>query len=92
MPLHIEGQALIGNCETAALAGRMGRSTGSAFPRSIREPVFAALPGSPDNGRWLIAPEREVRSIRRRHRAGTLVFEAEFEANDAGRRYWPEPV
>src|SRR5262249_51178925 len=44
---------------------------------------FAALLGTPDNGRWKIAPKGEVRACRRQYRDHTIVLETEFET-DAG--------
>ena len=38
--------------------------------------------GSEENGRWLIAPKGEVKSVRRRYRYDTLVLETEFETAD----------
>ena len=43
--------------------------------------VFAALLGSPDNGRWLIAPASEVRRLSRQYRDDTLILETEFETD-----------
>ena len=37
MTCAIEDYALIGDCETAALVGRNGRSTGSLAPQDMRE-------------------------------------------------------
>jgi len=42
------------------------------------------LLGTPDNGRWKIAPTEEVRAVRRKYRDGTLVLETEFET-DSGK-------
>ena len=41
--------------------------------------VFAALLGTTEHGRWLIAPEGPPRRITRRYRPGTLVLETEFD-------------
>src|SRR5712664_3943939 len=38
-----------------------------------------AKDGSPDCGRWKIAPDGEARALRRRYRPGTLILETEFE-------------
>jgi len=58
-----------------------GRSTGSAFPVDPM-PCFAALLGTPDNGRWKIAPEGEVARVRRSTGPAPLILETEFETPD----------
>ena len=83
MPLPIEDYALIGDCHTAALVGRDGSIDWLCLPRFDSGACFAALLGSPEHGRWLIAPGAEVRTVRRRYRDGTLILETEFET-DAG--------
>ena len=55
------------------------RSTGFAYPVSIQATCFAALLGTPEHGRWLIAPVGGVRKVNRRYRPGTLVLETVFE-------------
>lgn len=39
---------------------------------------FAALLGTRDNGRWLIAPKCEKPTVQRRYREGTLILETDF--------------
>jgi len=79
---RIEDYALIGNCETAALAGRDGSVDWLCVPRFDAAACFAALLGTRDQGRWLLAPAGEVRAIRRRYRDGTLILETEYETDD----------
>jgi len=79
MALRIEDYALIGDCKTAALVGRDGSIDWLCWPRFDSAACFAALLGSSDNGRWLIAPKEPPLSISRRYRPGTLVLETEFE-------------
>jgi GH15 family glucan-1,4-alpha-glucosidase len=55
------------------------RSIGLCWPRSDSAACFAALLGTPENGRWLIAREQTVHHVNRRHRPGTLVLETEFQ-------------
>jgi GH15 family glucan-1,4-alpha-glucosidase len=82
MPLRIEDYALIGDCETGALVGRDGSIDWLCFPCFDSPACMAALLGTPQHGRWLIAPAGEVSSVRRRYRDGTLVLETEYETAD----------
>ena len=82
MPLRIEDYALIGDCETAALVGLDGSIDWLCVPRFDSGACFAALLGSPENGRWLIAPQGDIRNVRRRYREGTLILETDFETAD----------
>jgi GH15 family glucan-1,4-alpha-glucosidase len=79
MPLRIEDYALIGDCQTAALVGRDGSIDWLCLPRFDSAACFAALLGTPEHGRWQIAPCGEVKHVRRRYREGTLVLETRFE-------------
>ena len=82
MPLAIEDYALIGDCHTAALIGRDGSIDWLCLPRFDAPACFAALLGTPDHGRWLIAPRGHIRRISRRYRPGTLILETQFETDD----------
>jgi GH15 family glucan-1,4-alpha-glucosidase len=79
MALKIEDYALIGDTFTTALIGRDGSIDWLCAPRIDSPACFAALLGEVDNGRWLIAPEAEVRRTSRRYRDDTLILETEFE-------------
>src|SRR5919107_358012 len=79
MASRIEDYALIGDCQTAALVARDGSIDWLCFPRFDSGACFAALLGTPENGRWLLAPAGEVRKVRRRYRDGTLVLETDYE-------------
>lgn len=81
MPSRIEDYALIGDCETAALVSRDGSIDWLCWPRFDSGACFAALLGTPDHGRWRIAPQDSVRAIRRRYLPGTLVLETVFETD-----------
>src|SRR6516225_7922360 len=83
MTLHIEDYVLIGDCKSAALVGRDGSIDWLCWPRFDSSACFAALLGTTENGRWLIAPKSAPVSINRRYRPGTLILETEFET-DAG--------
>src|SRR5690242_13489220 len=82
MPARIEDYALIGDCHTAALVSREGSIDWLCFPRFDSGACFAALLGTPENGRWKIAPVGEIKSVRRRYRGDTLVLETEYETAD----------
>jgi len=77
--MRIEDYALIGNTQTAALVGRDGSVDWLCMPRFDSGACFAALLGTPENGRWLITPDAEVVAVRRQYRGDTLVLETEFE-------------
>jgi GH15 family glucan-1,4-alpha-glucosidase len=79
---RIDDYALIGDCETAALVGSDGSIDWLCLPRFDSAACFAALLGTPEHGRWLLAPARPPRAVRRRYREGTLVLETEFETDE----------
>lgn len=81
MPSKIEDYALIGDCETAALVSRDESIDWLCWPRFDSGACFAALLGTPDHGRWQIAPQGGARSTRRRYLPGTLVLETVFETD-----------
>ena len=81
MAPRIEDYALIGDCHTAALVGRDGSIDWLCFPRFDSPACFAALLGTPQHGRWLIAPVDPVRRVTRAYRDQTLVLETTFETD-----------
>lgn len=81
MPSRIEDYALIGDCQTAALVARDGSIDWLCLPRFDSGACFAALLGTPEHGRWLLAPAAEVRAVRRRYRPNTLILETEYETD-----------
>ena len=82
MPLPIEDYALIGDCQTAALVGRDGSIDWVCLPRFDSDACFAALLGTPENGRWKIAPKGAITRTTRKYLGDTLVLETEFETAD----------
>ena len=82
MPLPIEQYALIGDTETAALVGSDGSIDWLCLPCFDEPAVFAALLGDEQHGRWLVAPEGDVTSVRRQYRGDTMVLETEFTTPD----------
>jgi len=79
---RIEDYALLSDTQSAALVGRDGSIDWLTFPRFDSASCFTALLGTPDHGRWLLAPVGEVRSVERRYRPGTLVLETRFTTDD----------
>ena len=67
---------------SGALVGRDGSVDWLCLPRFDSDACFAALLGAPEHGRWLIAPEGEVRRTRRRYRPGTAILETTFETDE----------
>ncbi len=82
MALRIEDYALIGDCQTAGLVGRDGSIDWLCLPRFDSDSCFANLLGTPDHGRWLIAPAAPVTATRRKYVGHTLVLDTEFETAD----------
>jgi GH15 family glucan-1,4-alpha-glucosidase len=78
----IEDYGLIGDCETAALVGCDGSIDWLCWPAFDSEACFAALLGTPKNGRWLIAPGEAVIKSSRRYWDNTLILETQFETAD----------
>src|SRR5438128_820406 len=83
MPSRIEDYAMIGDLQAAALVGLDGSIDWLCAPRFDSGACFAAILGTPEHGRWRIAPAGEVRATRRRYRGDTLILETDFET-DAG--------
>ncbi|HEY3851093.1 MAG TPA: glycoside hydrolase family 15 protein [Steroidobacteraceae bacterium] len=86
MPLPIEHYALIGDFHTAALVGADGSIDWLCFPQFDSPACFAALLGTPEHGRWQIAPAGKITAVRRRYRSNTLVLETEFDTDEGSVR------
>jgi GH15 family glucan-1,4-alpha-glucosidase len=82
MGLRIEDYAVVGDTQSAALVGIDGSIDWLCLPRFDSGACFAALLGTPEHGRWLLAPEAPVRETRRRYRGDSLVLETEFHTED----------
>jgi len=81
MSTPIEDYALIGDCRSAALVSGDGSIDWLCWPRFDSEACFAALLGSCDHGRWLVASRDKAR-ITRQYRPNTLILETYFETAD----------
>ncbi len=77
----IEDYALIGDCRTAALVSKAGSIDWLCWPRFDSPACFAALLGSPDNGRWRITPSQSPARISRHYWPGTMILETLFETS-----------
>jgi GH15 family glucan-1,4-alpha-glucosidase len=82
MAKWIEDYAMIGDCETAALVGLDGSIDWLCWPRFDSDACFAALLGTPEHGRWLLAPQAADAKVTRRYRDDTLILETRFETAD----------
>ena len=89
MPMRIEDYAMIGDCRTAALVGRDGSIDWLCLPRFDSGACFAAILGSPENGRWKLSPDErklKIRKVERRYRPGTMVLETDFDTDSGAVR------
>src|SRR5690554_8215309 len=70
---------MLGNCRTAALVSREGSIDWLCFPRFDSPACFAALLGTPENGRWSLKPSGHIHRVSRAYEEGTLILETTFE-------------
>ena len=82
MAQKIEDYALIGDCHTAALVGRDGSIDWLCLPRFDSDACFAAPPGTPENGCWLLSPMGTIRNVPVASRTGRLTLETDFETDE----------
>ncbi|MFC0410769.1 glycoside hydrolase family 15 protein [Roseomonas elaeocarpi] len=78
MALRIEDYALVGDCASAALIGRDGSVDWLCWPKFDADACFAALLGSRENGRWLLAPRSAAATAERRYRDGSMILETRW--------------
>ena len=83
---RIEDYGLIGDLQTAALVGKDGSVDWACFPRFDSGACFAALLGTSNHGRWVVAPRGDVWQAGRRYRPRTLVLETEWECDSGAVR------
>ncbi|MBL1097258.1 glycoside hydrolase family 15 protein [Streptomyces coffeae] len=79
MSQRIDGYALIGDHQTAALVGRDGSVDWLCLPRFDSAACFAALLGDHDNGHWRLAPRGAGDCTRRSYLEESLVLESVWE-------------
>jgi GH15 family glucan-1,4-alpha-glucosidase len=79
MSVRIEDYALIGDCVAAALVSHEGSVDWLCWPRFDSDACFAALLGTPANGRWLLGPVEPITARTRRYRTDTLILETDLE-------------
>ncbi len=79
MSSPLEDYALLGDTESAALVSAHGSIDWLCFPRFDSPACFAALVGTSEHGRWLLAPSDGHRCRRRAYRDGGLVLETRYE-------------
>ena len=78
---RIEDYAIIGDTRTVGLVDGSGSIDWWCAPRIDSGAAFAALLGTKDNGRWLMAPKDHVTAVSRRYEPETLVLETVFETS-----------
>src|SRR5579863_1679580 len=86
MALRIEDYAIIGDCKSAALVGSDGSIDWLCVPRFDSAACFAALLGTPEHGRWLLAPGHGGPADRRSYQPGTLVLAQEWDTPEGSVR------
>jgi GH15 family glucan-1,4-alpha-glucosidase len=79
---RIEDYGLIGDLQTAALVSSDGSIDWACFPRFDSGACFAALLGTTEHGRWIVAPHGDSWEAGRRYRPGTLILETDWETDD----------
>lgn len=78
MSSPIEDYALIGDGQTAALVNKSGAIDWLCWPEFDSDACFAALLGTEENGRWLLAPKNPGKTVRP-YRGDTLILETDID-------------
>jgi GH15 family glucan-1,4-alpha-glucosidase len=82
MAAPIEDYALLSNLSTGSLVARGGSVDWLCFPRFDSEAIHAALLGTEDNGRWLLAPALpDALVLERRYVPSTFVLETTWQVS-----------
>lgn len=76
---RIEDYAIVGDLQTAALVGKDGSIDWLCLPRFDSAACFAALVGTPANGRWRLAPTGAKSCTTRSYRPGTLILDTVWD-------------
>jgi GH15 family glucan-1,4-alpha-glucosidase len=85
MAAPIEDYALLSDLRTGPLVSRRGSVDWLCFPRFDSPSVFAALLGSEEHGRWLLAPSQpDAVVVERRYMDSTFVLQTTWRT-DTGR-------
>ncbi|WP_022886555.1 glycoside hydrolase family 15 protein [Glaciibacter superstes] len=80
MALNIEDYALISDCHSAALVGLDGSIDWLCLPRYDSASMFGALLGTPEQGRWLVAPADNDATAHRAYINDTFILKTEWTA------------
>jgi GH15 family glucan-1,4-alpha-glucosidase len=83
---RIEDYGLIGDLQTAALVDREGSIDWACFPRFDSGACFAALLGTSEHGRWVVAPRVDGWVTSRRYLPRSLVLETVWETDTGSAR------
>ena len=83
---RIEDYGIVGDMQSAALISRDGSVDWLCLPRFDSAACFAALLGTEQHGRWLIAPAGVQEPPRRRYAGETLILETDWETPEGAVR------
>jgi GH15 family glucan-1,4-alpha-glucosidase len=79
MPEPIENYALIGDCRSAALVGRLGSIDWLCLPRFDSASMFARILGDEDHGHWTLHPVGAAECSSRAYEEDTFVLTTRWE-------------
>ncbi len=83
MQSPIEDYALLSDLHTGALVSRTGSVDWLCFPRFDSDSVFAAMLGTPEHGRWLVAPQDPAAEVvSRSYIDSTFVLQTHWRTPD----------